>query len=154
MPAAIPMIAFFACLVPMAAGAATPLAFKNAQLGMTLAEWRSLAPPEGAGPDVVAACADDPRVVTLAHNPLTVTLRASDAVSCGYVDLFGDTALPHSVLLDAHYRANDLRYLFVRGRPDPDPVHGIDRRLQRRFGHVRTTVRAAHSDDARAGAWP
>jgi len=142
------VIALFACLVPIAASAATPLTFKNAQLGMTLAEWRSLAPPGGAGPDAVAACADDPRIVTLAHNPLSGTLRASDAVGCGYVDLFGDTALPHSILLDARFRANNLRYCFVRGRlaqiqftASIDAYNNVTAMLEHQYGPPNLTKR-------------
>ena len=44
MAVATSMVALLACLAPIAASGARPLTFKNAQLGMTLAEWRSLAP--------------------------------------------------------------------------------------------------------------
>jgi hypothetical protein len=112
---AVPVLAIAAALVSANVHAA-PLSFKGAELGMTLAEWRSLAPPEGAGPDAVPACADDPRIVALAHNPLSATMRRSDGVACAYLDLFGDTALPHSIHLEANYRADHLQYRFVHGR--------------------------------------
>ena len=154
---AVPALAIAAALVSPNAQAA-PLSFKDAQLGMTLAEWRSLAPPEGAGADALPACSDDPRIVTRAYNPLSATLRASDVVDCGYEDLFGQTALPHSILLDARYRANDLQYRFIRGRlaeirfeASIDAYNDVTAMLEHQYGPPNKMTRDfAHNADGRS----
>ena len=105
-----------ASLAPAISSAATPLSFKGAQMGMTVGEWRSLAPPEGAGPDAVPACSNDPRVEAVGANPLSATVAASGVVTCSYVSQFGRTVLTHSVKLDDRYRASEVKYLFDQGR--------------------------------------
>ena len=143
----VPLLAIAAALVSASANAA-PLSFKGAQLGMSLAEWRSLAPPEGAGSDAVPACSDEPRIAALAHNPLSATPRASDSVACAYLDLFGHTALPHSIRLDAKYQANGLQYLFVRGRlveirfkASIDAYNDVAAMLEHQYGPPSATTR-------------
>jgi hypothetical protein len=147
--AVVPAFAIAAALLAPSAQAA-PLSFMSAELGMTLPEWRSLAPPEGAGPDAQPACSDDPRIATLAHSPLSATLQASDIVDCAYVDRFGETALTHSVLLDASSRANDLRYRFIRGRlveirftASVDAYNDVTALLERQYGPPNETTRDA-----------
>lgn len=111
------LIVVATCFVPALTRAATPLSFMGAQMGMTVDEWRSLAPPEGAGPDALPACSSDPRVEAVnANNPLSATQAASGVVTCSYVSQFGDWILTHSVKLDARYRASDVKYLFDHGR--------------------------------------
>ena len=95
---------------------AAPLAFKGAELGMSIGDWRSLPPPEGVGPSATPACSGDASIARIAHNPLSATTQANGLETCAYVDVLGDTVLPHTVLLDQAYRASDLRYLFDRGR--------------------------------------
>jgi hypothetical protein len=95
---------------------AAPLAFKGAELGISLDAWRSLAPPEGVGPDATPACASDPAIARIAHNPMSARPEPNGLETCAYVDLFGDTVLPHTILLDHAYRAGDLQYLFDHGR--------------------------------------
>lgn len=105
-----------ASIAPGVGSAATPLSFEGAQLGMTVGEWRSLAPPEGAGPDALPACSNDRRIEAVGANPLSATEAASGVVTCAYVSQFGHTVLTHSVELDARYRASDVKYLFDHGR--------------------------------------
>jgi hypothetical protein len=147
------LLAVTACLIPLGARAAIPLSLDKAQLGMTLAEWRSLAPPEGAGPDASPACSDDPRIATLDHNPLSASFQPSGEETCAYVDLFGHTALPHSIRLDAHYRADNLQYLFNRGRlfeihfsAPIDAFSDVMTMLERQYGPPTATLR----DEVRA----
>ncbi|HLY78814.1 MAG TPA: hypothetical protein VKQ70_05540, partial [Caulobacteraceae bacterium] len=49
-------------------------------------------------------------------NPLNANARPNGLETCTYVDVLGDTVLPHTVLLDHAYRASDLRYMFDQGR--------------------------------------
>jgi hypothetical protein len=142
------LLAFAACLAPASACAATPLSFNGAQLGISLAEWRSLAPPPGAGPDALPSCTDDPHVSTIAPNPLGATRRDSNVVTCAYVDRFGQMALPHAVRLDAAYSVDDLRYRFdhgrlveIRFRASIDAFSDVMAMLKRQRGPPTATIR-------------
>jgi len=142
------LLVFASCLAPVSACAATTPSFNGAQLGMSLSAWRSLAPPEGAGPDALPSCSDDSRVATIAHNPLSATLSDSGVVTCAYVDRFGHTVLPHSMRLDATYRADDVQYRFDRGRlaeirfrASVDAFSDVMSLLERQYGPPTATVR-------------
>jgi hypothetical protein len=158
-PRRVPGLAIAAALISVNA-CATPLSLKGAELGMTLTEWRSLAPPEGVGPDAIPACSDDPRIATLAHNPLSAALQARGTVTCAYLDLLGHTALPNSIHLGGAYRASDLQYLFVRGRlgeirfkASIDAYSVVTAMLEQQFGppnqSMRDQVRTADGPFAR-----
>jgi hypothetical protein len=111
------LIVALACAAVLGPAAdAAPLAFKGAELGISVGDWRSLAPPEGAGPTATPACSDDPTIVRIAHNPLSARPQPSGRETCAYVDMFGDTVLPHTIVLDHAYRASGLEYLFDQGR--------------------------------------
>ncbi len=105
-----------ACLVGPTPCSATALSFIGARLGMSLAAWRSLAPPEGAGPDALPSCSAGAGTGANAHIPSNTTLRAGGMVTCAYVDRVGDVALPSSFSLDAAYRADNLQFMFDDGR--------------------------------------
>lgn len=136
------------CFAPAIGGAATPLSFKDAQIGMTVGEWRSLAPPEGAGPDALAACSNDPRVEAVGASRMSATETASGVVSCSYVSRFGDTVLMRSVELDARYRASDVAYLFdhdrlseIRFTAPIDAFNDVMAMLQHHYGPPTVTQR-------------
>jgi hypothetical protein len=131
-----------------AAHAAAPLVFKDAQLGISVGAWRSLAPPEGAGPGAQPACSDDARVVGLAHNPLAHLAQQDGLEACAYVDVLGDWVLPCSVLLDRRHRATGLTYLFDRGQlreirfnASVDAFNDVMAILRSRYGPPTATVR-------------
>lgn len=97
--------------------AASPLAFKGAELGMTMEAWRSLSAPAGAGPQAKPICSDDARLAGDAASPLRAADKpADDVVVCSYGDVYGQDVLLRSIQLDPAYRALDVRYLFARGR--------------------------------------
>jgi hypothetical protein len=83
---------------------------------MTIDEWRVLPLPEGVGPGAIPFCGDQALISRAPGKPLSAETSSGDAVSCAYVSLFGQALLPHSMAFDDDYLAQDVSYLFVRGR--------------------------------------
>jgi hypothetical protein len=104
--------------------AAAPLSLGAAQLGMTLAAWRALPAPDGAGAGAKAVCSNDAAVRGLAHDLLAQAASSSAASAaqagagadvCGYASVAGDYVLPRQVVVDPPWRG-DVRHLFQDGR--------------------------------------
>lgn len=116
-----PLLALACCAAqavhPTEARAATTtaIAFKGAQLGMTEAAWKALAPPGPVSPNARPACTDDPGGAPPGLT-LTPAERSAGAVACAYLSTYGRVSLPQSFVLDGKYRLTGLRFSFVDGR--------------------------------------
>jgi hypothetical protein len=113
--AAIVLAQAFAAGSALAASPPAP-AFHGARLGMTIDAWRLLPLPVGAGPDSIPFCTDQAVIGRAPGRPLSAATSSGDVLSCAYVSLFGTALLPHSMAFDDDYVAQDVSYLFVRGR--------------------------------------
>lgn len=136
---------------PQAAGA---LSFDGATLGMTLGEWRSLAPPPGVGSSGAADCGPG-IVAALRREQIAAAPLVKDQTICGYDTRFGADVLLHSARFGVHYRIDGLRYRFAGGRlreidftASIDAYNNIVARLTREYGAPAVTVR----DEMRTGA--
>ena len=131
---------------PVAAQSAGPLSFDGAHLGMTLGEWRALAPPPGVGPTAAADCG--PGIVAALREARVTTTASTGQTVCAYDARFGDDVLLHSAKLDDHYRIDALRYRFTDGRlsevdftASVDAYNDIVARLTHDYGQPTSTVR-------------
>ena len=144
-------IAALSLLAMMTASAATaePAAgFDGATLGMSISDWKALSPPAGVGPDAAPTCVPVTGTGQLPGRPLSAISRPTDEEACAYDSRFGRDVLPHSIQLDARYRASGLRYLFVAGRLDEidfdasvDAYSDVMAMLKQDFGAPTRTVR-------------
>jgi hypothetical protein len=101
---------------PSPAQTEAPVAFDGAALGMSINDWKSLPLPAGVGPDATPACAPVTTAKPIPGRPLAAMTQRVNEQACAYDARFGHDILPHSIQLDARYRATGLRYLFVAGR--------------------------------------
>jgi hypothetical protein len=128
--------------------ASVPLEFDRAQLGMSLADWRSLPPPPGVGPTTVPTCAPVSGVAAVQGVALGVRTTRTDLVSCSYDTRFGHYALAHTIRLDALYRASHVQYLFaaerlveIRFMASVDAFNDLDALFTQRYGPPVRVVR-------------
>lgn len=124
----------------VAAHAAEPPRFDGAVLGMTIGEWRALAPPPGTGPNGAPDCG--PAVAA------AVGRAVGGGTICSYDARFGKDVLLHSAQLDGHDRIDDLSYRFRGGRlgeldfsASIDAYNDIDAMLRREYGPPVATLR-------------
>ena len=130
------------------AGEPMALSFDGATLGMSIADWKSLAPPAGVGLDAAPICAS----VTQAREPpsraIAASLPPADTQACGYDARIGHDLLPRTVPLDQRYRATGVRYLFVGGRLEEidlaasiDAFNDVMAMLEQKYGPPTQTAR-------------
>lgn len=96
-----------------AARAGPAIAFEGAQLGISQAEWRALAPPGRLSGHAKPTCSNDPAAAGLT---LTTAEWAAGVVVCAYVDVWGKLSLPVGFTFDQKYRLDHLQYWFADGR--------------------------------------
>jgi hypothetical protein len=132
-----------------------PLSFDGAKLGMTVGEWRSLAPPPGVGPAAAADCGSG-IVAALREERIAATPPSPGRLTCAYGERFGDDILLHSAKFDDRYRLDGLRYRFVGGRLSEidfsasiDAYNDIAAKLTHDYGPPATTVRDVMRTPAR-----
>jgi hypothetical protein len=129
------------------APAGAPLSFDGAQLGMTVAAWKSLPPPPGVGPNAAPDCG--PGIVdALRAQQVKAVQPGAGQATCAYDARFGSQVLLHSAKLDDRYRIDDLRYRFSGGRlgevdftASIDAYNDIVDRLSRDYGAPTATLR-------------
>ncbi|HWF76538.1 MAG TPA: hypothetical protein VN694_05110 [Caulobacteraceae bacterium] len=131
-------------ITPQAAG---PLSFDGAHLGMTIGEWRALAPPPGVGPTAAADCGPG-ILAALREARVTTAAQGTGQTVCAYDARFGDDVLLHSAKLDDRYRIDALRYRFIGGRlsevdftASVDAYNDIVAKLTHDYGRPTSTVR-------------
>jgi hypothetical protein len=127
--------------------AAAPASFDGAKLGMTVGEWKSLAPPPGVGPSAAADCGKQV-VAALRADQIAAAPLGPGRTTCAYDARFGRDVLLHSARLDARYRIDGLRYRFTSGRlgevdftASIDAYNDIVAALTREYGPPTATVR-------------
>lgn len=127
---------------------AASLPLGGATFGMTIDAWKALPPPPSAGPTAVPACWNNEAQVSIPGYRLSAEDRRTDLTTCAYVSRFGDVVLPHSVRLDASFRADGLRFIFDKGRltdvefrASIDAYSDVMALITRRFGPSTRTAR-------------
>jgi len=93
-----------------------PLAFKGADIGMSLSEWRAAPIPPGAGNAPERQCLNQYQVAKIPGVALGAKEVRRGVVACTYVQRFGQDILPQSIDLDSGFEAQNLTYLFQRNR--------------------------------------
>ncbi|HEX5265113.1 MAG TPA: hypothetical protein VFW13_16400 [Phenylobacterium sp.] len=128
------------------AGSAS-LPLEGATFGMTIDAWKALPPPPSAGPTAAPACWTHEAAVIIPGYRLSAEDRRADLTTCAYVSRYGDVVVPHSVRLDATFRADGLRFLFDKGRladvefrTSVDAYSDITAMITGRFGPPSRTV--------------
>jgi hypothetical protein len=123
-----------------------PLSFDGAKLGMTIGEWKALAPPPGVGPVAAADCG--PGIAAALQEEIAAASQSSGRSTCTYDERFGAGVLLHSAKFDDRYRVDGLCYRFVGGRlreidftASIDAYNDIAAQLTREYGPPATTVR-------------
>ncbi len=124
-----------------------PLAFKGAQIGMSLQEWRAVPIPPGAGNAPERQCSNEYQVAKLPGVELGADEVKAGVVACTYVQRFGHNVLPESIELDPGFEAQNLTYLFKHGRlyeirfkASVDAYTHLQSNLTERYGQPVQTV--------------
>ena len=106
--------------------------FLNAEIGMTLAEWKALHGPGGSTPEAQADCWPDP----------------SGAVVCTYATNYGKVTLTQSVSISKRYVTQDLRYYFSSDRlsriefhTSIDAFNAVVAAIEATYGPATETIR-------------
>ncbi len=98
------------------AAQAQPLAFKGAELGMTLASWKAQPFPGHATTQVSPICSDDPKAGRL-DMAISPAEKQAGVVACTYVYGPADGDGPrHPVAMDDRLTADHVLYKFRDGR--------------------------------------
>jgi hypothetical protein len=141
-------LSLLAMMTASVAAAEPAASFDGAALGMSISDWKALSPPAGVGSDAAPTCVPVTGTGHLPGPPLSAVSRPTDEEACAYDSRFGHDVLPHSIRLDARYRASGLRYLFVAGRLDEidfdasvDAYSDVMAMLKQDFGAPTRTVR-------------
>jgi hypothetical protein len=150
---------------PAQASDPAPLAFKGARIGMSLQEWQAVPIPPGAGNAPERQCSDEYRVAKIAGVALGAAEVKRGVVACTYVQRFGHDILPESIDMDPGFEAQNLTYLFARGRlfeirfnASVDAYPHLKAKLSKRFGKpVQTAVgpvgASSHNIQPRRQTW-
>jgi len=132
-------------LVP---AAPKPPGLRNAALGMSLEDWKSLPPPASAGPTATPTCWNDDRSAAAAGLPMSTAEAEAGATICTYISRYGRTFLSHSVRIDPGHRVEGVRYIFLRDRlaeisfrASVDAYNDITAMLKDSFGPQASTQR-------------
>jgi hypothetical protein len=95
---------------------ASPLEFKGAELGMTLAQWKAQPFPGQAQTAVSPVCSDDPKAARL-DMAITPAETQAGVIACTYVYGPADGDGPrHPVPMDDRLTADHVLYKFRDGR--------------------------------------
>jgi hypothetical protein len=138
-------IALLVVALSLAASPVAALGFDNAELGMSLAAWRSAAPPTGDEAAARPFCSDDPSASGRQGLPWQPASLARNEVVCTYADLLGRYAMPQTVPLDETFHATGIKYCFTDGRLDEisftttvDAFDNVLALVDRELGHTGT----------------
>jgi hypothetical protein len=139
------------------AGADDPLAFKGAQIGMSLREWQAVPIPPGDGNAPERRCSNEHQLAKIPGVALGAEEIKRGLVACTYVQRFGHDILPESIVLDPGFEAQNLTYLFAHGalveirfKASVDAYPHLRAALTQHFGKpVQTVVSAASTGGQR-----
>jgi hypothetical protein len=126
---------------------APDLRLVDAEIGMTLAEWRALPMPSGLTSQAGADCgAVPPSAVAKAVNGDAP--KAHSTVVCDYETHYGKVSLRQSIRINRKYLARDPRYTFLNGRlaqiefhASIDAFNAVMAAIDRAYGPSTETVR-------------